>query len=273
MGPPNLPCLAAPERGCLATLRLRRAGGGKLGFLHAGLSGRGAWRTDIGRMLFALLLALLLSGRAQAALWAFVDGHGVAHFAAEPPDGRYRLLLADEGEHADLRVPGKADTADSLLTWLDIAPEVRAMTPWLREAGRAEGVDPDLLKAVIAVESGFDATAVSPRGAIGLMQITPVSGERYATDDEKRTPVAKRLRDARTNIRTGARMLADLLSRHPHLDVALAAWNAGEGAVRRAGGLLPPIEETRAHVHMVLELYWALLQRSQARHATRLDLQ
>lgn len=222
-----------------------------------------------------LLAALLLVGGARAgtAVWGFVDGHGVAHVAYEPRDARYQLLLGDTNSRQAPRVPGKTDSTAGMLTWLDIAPEVKALWPWLREAGREHGVDPDLLKAVIAVESGFDAAAVSPRGAIGLMQLTVDSADRYATAGERRTPAAERLRDARTNIRTGARMLADLLRRYPHIDVALAAWNAGEGNVRRHGGVLPPFDETRAHVHQVLELYWALMQRSQAQRATRLNLQ
>ncbi|MFY9513902.1 MAG: lytic transglycosylase domain-containing protein [Rubrivivax sp.] len=225
-----------------------------------------------------LWLAALLAGSAaqatqQTEFWGYVDGHGVAHVASRPLDARYQLVLGASGTKAGFRVPGKTDGAARLVTWLDIAPEAKALGPWLREAGREHGVDPDLLKAVIAVESGFDAQAVSPRGAIGLMQITPVSGDRYATDDERATPAEQRLRDARTNIRTGARMLADLMRRHPRIDLALAAWNAGEGTLRRHGGELPPIEETRAHVHLVLEVYWALLQRSQVQRATRLKVQ
>ncbi len=220
-----------------------------------------------------LLAVALAGGGAQAALWGFVDGHGVAHVASSALDGRYRLVLADAGAGPALRVPGKTDGAAGLLTWLDFAPEAKAVGPWLREAGRDHGVDPELLKAVIAVESGFDAQAVSPRGAIGLMQITAASGDRYATADERQTPAATRLLDARTNIHTGARMLADLVRRHPRIDLALAAWNAGEGTLRRHGGELPPIAETHAHVHLVLEIYWALLQRSQVQRATRLKVQ
>ena len=67
-------------------------------------------------------------------------------------------------------------------------------------------------------------------------------------------------------------MLADLLQRFGRVDTALAAWNAGEGRVRRHGGALPPIAETRAHVQQVLELYWQLLQHAQARRATTLRL-
>jgi soluble lytic murein transglycosylase-like protein len=171
-----------------------------------------------------------------------------------------------------MRVPGKADDTQHLLTWLEIAPEVRALRPWLREASAAHGVDEALLKALIAVESGFDAQAVSPAGAVGLMQIMPASGDRYATTRERRTPAEQRLRDPRTNIHTGARMLADLLQRFGRVDAALAAWNAGEGTVRRYGGRLPPFAETRAHVQQVLELYWSLLQQEQARRATGLRL-
>jgi soluble lytic murein transglycosylase-like protein len=233
-------------------------------------------RRRVGPWLLAVALAGCMAG-AQAALWVFVDGQGVAHVAQERPDGRYQLLLGDRDARVEAqaagRVPGKRAAAAGLLTWLDFAPEVRAVLPWLREAAREHGVDAELLQAVIAVESGFDTAAVSPRGAIGLMQITAPTADRYATAEERRRPAEQRLLDARTNIQTGARLLADLLRRHRRIDVVLAAWNAGEGTVRRHGGELPPIDETRAHVHLVLELYWGLLQRSQAQRATRLKLQ
>jgi len=208
------------------------------------------------------------AGGAALSLWGYVDGHGVAHVAPAPLDSRYQPLL---GVPARPRVPGKTDVPAALLTWLEIAPEVRVLRPWLREAAQAHGVDRELLTAVIAVESGFDAKAVSPRGALGLMQITPETGERYAPANDPR-PLDERLLDARTNIHTGARMLADLTRRFGRIDIALAAWNAGEGTVRRHGGAMPPIDETRAHVHQVLELYWALLQRSQNQRARQLKL-
>lgn len=200
----------------------------------------------------------------QPSLWAWVDGAGVVHVATRRVDPRYQPLL---GAPRIDPVPGKTDRAAGLLTWLEIAPQVRALRPWLREAADVHGVDRLLLKALIAVESGFDAQAVSPRGAVGLMQIMPASGDHYATPEERRTPAPLRLRDPRTNLHTGARMLADLLRRFGRVDLALAAWNAGEGRVRRAGRQLPAIAETEAHVQMVMELYWALLQREQARRA------
>lgn len=220
------------------------------------------------------VMAAGASGAVQAEVWAFVDADGVAHVAPQQVDSRYRRVIGDApGGNGSEAVPGKTDRTEGLLLWLQIAPEVKALAPLLREAALAHGVDEELLKAVIAVESGFNARAVSPRGAIGLMQITPVTGDRYATPLERRTPAATRLLDPKINVHTGARMLADLNRRYGGIDVALAAWNAGEGTVRRHGGKLPDIAETRAHVQMVLELYWALLQERQARGAREMKLQ
>ncbi len=213
-----------------------------------------------------LLLAATLAQAEAAPLWVYVDGAGVAHFAASRVDGRYAPVMGERG--AARRVPGKTDNHAALVTWLDIAPQARSVQHLVRDAAREHGVDAELLNAVIAVESAFDARAVSPRGAVGLMQITPVTADRYASKPELQRPAAERLLDARINIHTGARMLADLNRRFGSIDIALAAWNAGEGTVRKYGGAMPPIDETRAHVQQVLELYWALLQQRQARVAT-----
>ena len=197
-------------------------------------------------------------------LWGYVDGAGIAHFAASQIDSRYDQVLREAGDH---RVVGKTQGTDGLLTWLEISPDVKALQPVLDDAARSTGVDEELLKAVITVESNYNAHAVSPRGAVGLMQLTPVTADRYGTREERQTPAARRMLDARTNVFTGARMLADLTRRYGGIDIALAAWNAGEGTVRKAGGQMPDIAETEAHVHMVLELYWALLQRKLPQHA------
>ena len=197
-------------------------------------------------------------------LWGYVDGAGVAHFAASQIDVRYEQVLRETDGR---RVVGKTQGTDGLLTWLEISPDVKALQPVLDEAAKITGVDEELLKAVITVESNYNPRAVSPRGAVGLMQLTPVTADRYGTAQERLTPAARRMLDARTNVFTGARMLADLTRRYGGIDIALAAWNAGEGTVRRAGGQMPEIAETEAHVHMVLELYWALLQRKLPRHA------
>lgn len=220
------------------------------------------------KRMLAVILALAATA-AHAELWGYVDGRGVAHLASTPLDGSYSLVMGTPGAAGrnSGRVPGKLDGSQHLLTWLDIAPEVKAVQPYLRQAAARHGVDMELLKAVIAVESGYKRDAVSPRGALGLMQITPETAARYATAAD-----SQRLLDPRINVLTGARMLADLIKRFGRIDAALAAWNAGEGAVRKAGGGVPDIDETRAHVQLVLELYWALLQRSLPAKAQQLEL-
>jgi len=225
-------------------------------------------------MAVASALSMPAAATGGTEFWGYIDGQGVAHLAPRALDSRYRLLLGPPGtRQAQGRVPGKTHAAGLLLTWMEFAPEVRAVQHWLREAEALHGVDAALMQALIAVESGFDARAVSPRGAVGLMQIMPATGEHYARGDEAQRPVQDRLLDPRTNIHTGARLLADLSRRYGgRTDLALAAWNAGDGRVRRAGRAVPAIDETQAHVHLVLELYWALLQRAQVPRATMLKL-
>jgi soluble lytic murein transglycosylase-like protein len=211
---------------------------------------------------------------AQAALWGYVDGNGVAHFAPNQLDSRYGLVIGDDGAPppTPAKVPGKTASPASLLTWLDISPEVKRLQPWVREAAQRHGVDVELINALIAVESGFNPRAVSPKGAVGLMQLMPTTAERYLKPHDGSADVAQRLAEPRTNIAVGTRLIAELLQRHGRIDLALAAWSAGSGAVRRAGGQLPAIDETRAHVQQVLELYWALLQRAHTREVQQLRL-
>lgn len=220
----------------------------------------------------AFVCASLFPLAAHAELWGYIDAAGVAHVAQMQLDSRYHLVLRPDRVTSQ-RVRGKTDRVRDLLTWLEFAPEVRALKSILLDAARQEGVDVELLTAVITVESGFKARAVSPRGAIGLMQLMPDTADRYASKAELQVPAAQRLLDPRTNVLTGARMLADLTRRFGTIDLVLAAWNAGEGTVRHHGGGMPPIDETRAHVQLVLELYWPLLQNSLVRHAKQINMQ
>jgi len=210
----------------------------------------------------------------QAALWGYVDGEGVAHFADRRVDSRYSLVIGDPAASAPpaAKVPGKTTSPAAILTWLEIAPEVKRVQPWVREAAKRNGVDSELINALIAVESGFNERAVSPRGAVGLMQIMPATAVPFMAKADSQREVAKQLAEPRTNIGVGAQVMADLLKRHQRIDLALAAWSAGDEAVRRSGGQMPAIGETRAHVQQVLELYWALLQRRQSRGVQQMKL-
>lgn len=215
-----------------------------------------------------LALALLAVLPAHADIWGYVDEKGVAHFAAEKQDERYELFFRG-GESFDTRtgVPAPAPSAGTaaapphrLLAVLDVSAGFRQVRPHLREAAQEHGIDFELLQALIATESGFDPRAVSPKGAIGLMQVMPATAQRYGLRGDDRTPLERKLADPRTNIRTGTRYLRDLLHRFPgRLELALAAYNAGEGAVQRAGNRVPDYPETRNYVRTVLQLY-ALLK-------------
>ena len=224
------------------------------------------------RCLLLSALLLLSPEAAQAALWGYVDADGVAHFAERQIDSRYGLVIGDGSTPKIGRVPGKTNSPSAVLTWFDIAPEVKRVQPWVREAAASSGVDSELLNALIAVESGFNERAVSPRGAVGLMQIMPSTAAPLMAKNEGPRDITTRLSEPRTNISVGARLMADLLKRHRRIDIALAAWSAGNEAVRRSGGQMPAIDETRAHVQQVLELYWALLQRRQSRGAQQMKL-
>ena len=105
------------------------------------------------------------------------------------------------------------------------------------------GVDAKLVKALIQVESAFQPNAKSRKGAMGLMQLMPRTARQYALADPF---------DARANIEAGIRHLKSLLDRFP-VKLALAAYNAGESAVQRFGGV-PPYAETRAYVTRILSL-------------------
>jgi len=114
------------------------------------------------------------------------------------------------------------------------------------DVSEEHGVDPKLVDAVVRVESDYDPRAVSRRGALGLMQLMPDTAERLDVDDPF---------DPEDNIRGGVREISRLVDRYAgNLQLALAAYNAGEGAVARYRGI-PPYKETRSYVSRILSLY------------------
>ena len=213
-----------------------------------------------------LVAALLCAGAARADVWGYVDDRGVAHLAPGKLDERYDLFFRG-GESFDTAegvktprepVVPRAPSA-RLLAFFEISPAFRSAQPHLRDAAREHGIEFELLQALVATESGFDPAAVSPKGAIGLMQVMPATAERYGVTGDRRQPLEKKLTDPRTNIRAGARYLRDLIRMFPgRIELALAAYNAGEGAVQRAGNRVPDYRETQNYVRTVMQLYTML---------------
>jgi hypothetical protein len=126
-------------------------------------------------------------------------------------------------------------------------PSILQTTPYgeiISALSEAHGVDPLLVRALIQVESNYQPRARSSKGAMGLMQIMPATAREYRV----RNPY-----DPRTNIEVGVKRLKDLLDKWGAVDLALAAYNAGEGAVQKFQGI-PPYRETRSYVSRILAL-------------------
>lgn len=231
---------------------------------------------DVGLRVRALMMApclVLLTGLyaapARADVWGYVDVKGVAHFSAEKLDERFELFFrgnesfaaggknAGAGERmATLTGAGSAAVSPKLLAYFDVSPSYKAVKHLLRDASVLHGIDYELLQALIATESGFDTRAVSPKGAVGLMQLIPPTAERYGVRADKKTPIALKLTDPKTNIGAGSSYLKDLINLFPgQLELAIAAYNAGEGAVQRAGNKIPNYPETKNYVKTVMQLY------------------
>jgi hypothetical protein len=132
---------------------------------------------------------------------------------------------------------------DAFLQTPGLLIENTAYDPLIQQASAAHGVDVRLVKAVIQTESAYQARARSPKGAMGLMQLMPQTARQYQ---------ARNAYDPRANIEAGVKYLRTLLDQF-ELPLAIAAYNAGEGAVRRFGGI-PPFPETQAYVKKVLAL-------------------
>lgn len=189
--------------------------------------------------LFATLLCAT-GASARSHIYTYVDGDGLRHYTDVPDNNRYRLLVLSprdrtaSGDRYDARLLAKAGQYDSII----------------ERAALSAAVEPNLLRAVIVVESGFNSRAVSKRGAMGLMQLMPATATRYGAANPF---------DPHDNVHAGALYLKFLIDRFGQdLRLALAAYNAGESAVDRNRGQIPPFAETMAYVPRVMRIYQML---------------
>jgi soluble lytic murein transglycosylase len=190
--------------------------------------------------LSALLLLGLLAVPARADIYSFVDKHGVLHFTNVPTSSKYRLYMREVGLQRTYRAAGSYSYTTPPGGFSSRYDHL------IDEASQLYGVSFPLLKAVIKAESNFNPQAVSPKGALGLMQLMPENVRLLSVSDPF---------DPRENIMGGANFLKRQLNRFDNqMTLALAAYNAGPELVDRYRRI-PPISETETYVQRVLDYY------------------
>jgi soluble lytic murein transglycosylase-like protein len=196
--------------------------------------------------LFILAVAAA-PGLAKADVYSFTDPGGIEHFSNVPSDSRYKLLIAS---------PSDAVVSSAKVRTVDWPAQSAKYDGLIRGAAEAATIQAALVRAVIVVESGFNPLALSKRGAIGLMQLLPATARRYGVKD---------IYDPEQNVRAGAHYLSDLLARFDsNMELALAAYNAGEEAVERYGRRIPPYQETLNYVPRVMRIYRHFMEQAHA---------
>jgi soluble lytic murein transglycosylase-like protein len=192
------------------------------------------------RALAAFAALLAFAAPAAADIFHYVDADGVMHFTNRPAgDGRYRLYMKsrDGARRSAIGSFAPSDTSPERFNRYDEA---------IHQAATLYQIPEELVRAVIKVESDYDARAVSTAGAQGLMQLMPETAQRMQVRDPF---------DPRENIFGGVRYLRILANTfNGDLHLTIAGYNAGEGAIMRYGGI-PPYEETQDYVVKVMTYY------------------
>ncbi|MCK4738466.1 MAG: transglycosylase SLT domain-containing protein [Deltaproteobacteria bacterium] len=171
---------------------------------------------------FTFFFILSYASIAEAGYYKYRDENGQLHITNVPTTDKYKWFMAEEGEEVH-----RAHSIDVLI----------------RRAAKKHGVDYPLVKAVIKAESNFEVRALSRAGAKGLMQLMPATAKMLGVKD---------IYDPSENVNGGVKFLRHLLERFKwKVPLALAAYNAGETAVRKYG-TIPPYKETRNYVKKVL---------------------
>lgn len=250
---------------------------------------RGRWRAGVGFV--ALLLAgASVSPRMAGAqeVWQFVDQEGVLHLgnapaasvgtstagalgSVDPPAGATERRLTVIHQTWKLRYPAYIPSTEGAGASPEVGlvarraggpvPRNEEIKSYLEEAARTHAVDPALVMAVAAAESAFNADAVSHKGALGLMQIMPATAARYGVAGPVAPDQRHAILEPKVNALVGARYLSDLLRRYGgDKTLAVAAYNAGEGAVAKYGNRVPPYPETQQYVERVMRFYGSLTQ-------------
>jgi len=189
---------------------------------------------------FAVALTICWSGAGVAqTIFKNQDGSGAVAFSDMPPGAARTAYRIAPDEPADI-APGTCGRIDALT----LDERATAWRERIRATALRHALAPDLLEALVRVESCFDPSAVSVAGAQGLTQLMPATAAELGVSDAF---------DAEQNLDAGARYLAELLARFGNETLALAAYNAGPGSVERHAGV-PPFPETRTYLARIAAL-------------------
>jgi len=192
-----------------------------------------------------ILLTLFISTEVMADIYKFTDTDGRVYYTDEPRHSLYKRIIKSKtfrysnlnsnlnNYHAKVRTYTGANK--------------KKFAELIQQAAYRHNVDAKLVHAVIQTESAYNSSAQSPKGAVGLMQLMPDTARRFGVSDRN---------DPDQNIDGGTRYLKHLINMfNPNLDLAVAAYNAGENAVIRYNNSIPPYPETQNYVKQVLALY------------------
>ena len=201
------------------------------------MANRGLWIVGVA------LAVGVVARPAMADIFTFKDENGVVHFTNIPNGDKRYKLLRKEGDNPAPQLTGFARPS----TWLPSEQLIQQYSPIIERASLTHGVEKALVHAVISAESGYNPYAISRAGAVGIMQLMPDTAKRYGV---------KNSLDATQNIEGGVRYLKDLLVMfNGNIELAVAAYNAGENAVIKYGNRVPPYAETVHYVPKVLGFY------------------
>jgi soluble lytic murein transglycosylase-like protein len=193
----------------------------------------------------AIISFALLSNTAFADIYKFVDDNGLVHYTDQPETKGYKRIIKTVDKpkkfsfFRDYPVSAKRQHFSSV--------NKEHFSSLIEQAAYKYQVDPKLVHAVVQTESAYNSDAVSRAGAVGLMQLMPATAKRFGVYDRN---------DPDQNVDGGTRYLKYLLDLFgPNLQLAVAAYNAGENAVMKHNYSIPPYRETQNYVRQVLSLY------------------
>jgi soluble lytic murein transglycosylase-like protein len=188
-----------------------------------------------------ILLTLFISNEVMADIYKFIDTDGRVYYTDEPRHGLYKRIIKSK----TFRYSNSNNYHTKVHTYA--GTNKKKFNELIEQVAYRHHVDAKLVHAVIQTESAYNSSAQSPKGAVGLMQLMPDTARRFGVTDRN---------DPDQNVDGGTRYLKHLINMfNPNLDLAVAAYNAGENAVIRYNNSIPPYPETQNYVKQVLALY------------------